>query len=140
MHLGELGDPREKHAPVLAPEALRVGKKAGCLPQSPKALKEAEVFAVNLGAGSEVGGGCPAWVELRALPKLSRKRRHGGSWGLKSCSGSVEKTLERPLDCKEIQSILKEINPEFSWEGLMLKLKLQYLGHLMQRADSLERP
>ena len=50
------------------------------------------------------------------------------------------KTLESPLDSKEInQSILKEINPEYSLEGLMLKLKLQYFGHLMQRADSLEK-
>ena len=38
-----------------------------------------------------------------------------------------------------IQSILKEISPEYSLEGLMLKLKLQYFGHLMQRADSLEK-
>ena len=38
------------------------------------------------------------------------------------------------------QSILKEINPEYSLEGLILKLKLQYFGHLMQRADLLERP
>ena len=37
------------------------------------------------------------------------------------------------------QSILKEINPEYSLEGLMLKLKLQYFGHLMQRVDSLEK-
>ena len=37
------------------------------------------------------------------------------------------------------QSILKEINPEYSFEGLMMKLKLQYFGHLMQRADSLEK-
>ena len=37
------------------------------------------------------------------------------------------------------QSILKDINPEYSWEGLMLKLKLRYFGHLMQRADSLEK-
>ena len=51
----------------------------------------------------------------------------------------LEKTLESPLDCKEIQSNLKEISPEYSLEGLMLKLKLQYLGHLMQRADSLEK-
>ena len=52
----------------------------------------------------------------------------------------MEKTLDSPLDCKEIkQSILKEINPEYSLEGLMLKLKLQYFGHLMQRADSLEK-
>ena len=52
----------------------------------------------------------------------------------------LEKTLESPLDCKEIQqSILKEIRPECSLEGLMLKLKLQYFGHLMQRADSFEK-
>ena len=37
------------------------------------------------------------------------------------------------------QSVLKEINPEYSLEGMMLKLKLQYFGHLMQRADSLEK-
>ena len=43
----------------------------------------------------------------------------------------LEKTLENPLDCKEIQPVnSKEINPEFSLEGLMLKLKLQYFGHL----------
>ena len=51
----------------------------------------------------------------------------------------LEKTLESPVDCKEIQSILKEISPEYSLEGLMLKLKLQYFGHLMGRADSLEK-
>ena len=50
------------------------------------------------------------------------------------------KTLESPLDFKEIhQSILKEISPGCSLEGLMLKLKRQYFGHLMQRADSLEK-
>ena len=49
---------------------------------------------------------------------------------LLSCG--VEKTLENPLDCKEI-------NLEYSLEGLMLKLKLQYFGHLMRRADSLEK-
>ena len=42
----------------------------------------------------------------------------------------LEKTLESPLDCKEIKPILKEISPEYSLEGLMLKL--QYFGHLMQ--------
>ena len=52
----------------------------------------------------------------------------------------LEKTLESPLDSKEIQqSILKEISPGCSLEGLMLKLKLQYFGHLMRRADSLEK-
>ena len=51
----------------------------------------------------------------------------------------LEKTLESPLDSKEIQSILKEISPEYSLEGLMLKLKLQYFGHLMRRTDSFEK-
>ena len=52
----------------------------------------------------------------------------------------LEKTLKSPLDSKEIQqSILKEISPEQSLEGLILKLKLQYFGHLMQRTDSLEK-
>ena len=52
----------------------------------------------------------------------------------------LEKTLESPLDYKEIhQSILKEISPGCSLEGLMLKLKLQYFVHLMQRTDSLEK-
>ena len=52
----------------------------------------------------------------------------------------LEKTLESPLDCKEIhQFILKEINPGISLEGMMLKLKLQYFGHLMRRVDSLEK-
>ena len=53
----------------------------------------------------------------------------------------LDKTLESPLDCKGIQPvhILKEISPGCSLEGLMLKLKLQYFGHLMQRADSFEK-
>ena len=52
----------------------------------------------------------------------------------------LEKTLESPLDCKEIQPVIQmEISPECSLEGLMLKLKLQYSGHLMWRANSLEK-
>ena len=52
----------------------------------------------------------------------------------------LEKTLESPLDCKEIyQSILQEISPGISLEGMMLKLKLQFFGHLMRRVDSLEK-
>ena len=52
----------------------------------------------------------------------------------------LEKTLESPLDCKEInQSILKEISPGISLEGMMLKLKLQYFGHLMRRVGSVEK-
>ena len=51
-----------------------------------------------------------------------------------------DKTLESSLDCKEIQPVnLKAISPDYSLEGLMRKLKLQYFGHLMQRTDSLEK-
>ena len=52
----------------------------------------------------------------------------------------LEKTLESPLESKRSnQSILKEINPEYSLEVLMLKMKLQHFGHLMQRVGSLEK-
>ena len=65
------------------------------------------------------------------------------SWAPKNwCFWTVvlENTLESPLDCKEIQpSILKEISPGCSLEGLTLKLKLQYFGHLIRRVDSLEK-
>ena len=68
---------------------------------------------------------------------------HKESWALKNwCFWTVvlEKTLERPLDYKEIRLVNpKEISPEYSLEGLMLNLKLQYSGHLMQRTDSLEK-
>ena len=65
------------------------------------------------------------------------------SWAPKNrCFWTVvlEKTLESPLDCKEIHPVHpKEISPGCSLEGLMLKLKLQYFGHLMRRSDSLEK-
>ena len=64
------------------------------------------------------------------------------SWAPKNwCFWTVvlEKTLESPLDYKEIQLILKEISPEYSSERLMLKLKLQYFGHLMRRTDSFQK-
>ena len=64
------------------------------------------------------------------------------SWALKNwCFWTVvlEKTLESPLDSQGLQSILKEISPEYSLEGLMLKLKLQYFGHLMGKTDSLKK-
>ena len=52
----------------------------------------------------------------------------------------LEKTLASPLDCKEIQPVHpKETSPGYSLEGLMLRLKLQYFGHLMRRVDSLEK-
>ena len=50
----------------------------------------------------------------------------------------LEKTLETPLERRLNQSVLKEINPDYSQEGLMLKLMLQYFGHLMRRANTVE--
>ena len=73
--------------------------------------------------------GCESWTMKKVEPK---------NW----CFWTVvlEKTLESPLDCKGLnKSILKEISPEYSLEGLMLKLKFQYFDHLMQRANSLEK-
>ena len=51
----------------------------------------------------------------------------------------LEKTLESPLDSKEIRPVILKINPEYSLDRLTLKLKLEYLSHLMQRANSLEK-
>ena len=52
----------------------------------------------------------------------------------------LDKTLESPLDCRGIKPVLKEISPEYSLEGLILKLRLQYFGHLRRRTDPLEKP
>ena len=60
------------------------------------------------------------------------------SWAPKNCcfwTVVLEKTLESPLDCKEIQPVLKEISPGCSLEGLMLKLKLQYFGEELTRLE-----
>ena len=66
--------------------------------------------------------------------KLSAKE-----WMLLNCV-VLEKTLESPLDCKEIKQVNpEEISPEDLLEGSMLRLKLQYTGHLMRRTDSLEK-
>ena len=69
---------------------------------------------------------------------------HKEGWASKNwCFWAVllEKTLESPLDCKEIQPVHPKGNQSWIFiEGLMLKLKLQYFGHLMWRTDSLERP
>ena len=51
----------------------------------------------------------------------------------------LEKTLESPLDCKEIRQSILKISPGISLEGMMQKLKLQYFGHLTRRVDSLEK-
>ena len=100
-------------------------------------LKSRDYFA-NKGLSSQGYGFSSGYVWMWELD-------HKESWAMKNwCFLTVvlEKTLESPLDCKEIQpvhSILKEISPEYSLEGLMPKLKVQYFGHLMWRAESLEK-
>ena len=83
-------------------------------------------------------------VKAMVFPVVMWELDYKESWASKNwCFWTVvlEKTLESPLDFKEIQPVHpKEISPGCSLVGLMLKLKLQYLGHLMWRADSLERP
>ena len=98
-------------------------------------IKKQRHYCVDKGPSSQSYGFSSSHVWMWELD-------HKEGWALKNwCFPTVvlEKTLESPLDCKEIKPVnLKEINPEYSWEGLMLKLKLQYFGHLMWRADSLE--
>ena len=67
---------------------------------------------------------------------------HKESWAPKNCcfwTVVLEKTLESPLNCREIKPVHPKGNPEYPLEGLMLKLKLQYFGHVMWRANSLEK-
>ena len=74
--------------------------------------------------------GCESWT--------IKKAEHQKNWHFLTVV--LEKPLKSPLDWKEIQSvILKQISPEYSFEGLMLKLKRQYFGHLMRRTDSFEK-
>ena len=86
--------------------------------------------------------GCESWTVKKAECQKIDALDCGESWVPKNwCFWTVvmEKTLESPRVRRSKQSILKEISPEYSLEGLMLKLKLQYFGHLMQRTDSFEK-
>ena len=99
-------------------------------------IKKQRHYIVNKGQSSQGYGFSSSHVWMWELD-------YKESWALKNwCFWTVvlEKTLESPLDCKEIQPVHpKEISPGCLLEGLMLKLKLQYFGHLMRRADSLEK-
>ena len=104
--------------------------------QSRQHIKKQRHYFANKGLSSQRYGFSSSHVWMW---KLDCKE----SWELKKwCFWTMvlEKTLESPLDCmRSNQSILKEISPEYSLEGLMLKLKLQYCDHPMQRDDSLEK-
>ena len=99
-------------------------------------IKKQKHYFANKGPSNQGCGFSSSSVRMWELD-------HKESWAQKNwCFWTVvlEKTLGSPLDFKEIQPvILKEINTECSLEGLMLKLKLQYFGHLMWKADSFEK-
>ena len=99
-------------------------------------IKKQRHYFVNKGPSSESCGFSSTHVWMWELD-------YKESWAPNNwCFWTVvlEKTLESPLDYKEIKpSILKKISPPYSLEGLVLKLKLQYFGHLMQSIDSFEK-
>ena len=112
---------------------LLLGRKAM---QPRQHIKKQRQYFANKGPSSQSYGFASSYVWVWEL-------NYKESWALKNwCFWTVvlEKTLESPLDWRRSkQSILKEISPEYSLEGLMLKLKPQYFGHLMRRADSFEK-
>ena len=97
-------------------------------------IKKQRHYFANKGPSSQSYGFSSSHVWMWELDyKESWEPKHWCFWIV-----VLEKTLKSPLDCKELnQSMLKEINPEYSLEELILKLKLQYSGHLMGRTDSL---
>ena len=99
-------------------------------------IKKQRYYFVNRGPSSQGYGFSSSHVWMWELDyKESWVQRNWCFWTV-----VLEKTLESPLVCKEIQPVHpKGISPGCSLEGLMLKLKLQYFGHLMQRADSFEK-
>ena len=113
---------------------LLLGRKA--VTNLDSILKSRDIYFANKGPSSQSFGFSSSHVWMWELD-------YKESWAPKNwCFWTVvlEKTLESPLDCRRSnQSILKEISPEYSLEGLMLKLKLQNFGHLMRRTDSFEK-
>ena len=99
-------------------------------------FKNRHYFA-NKGPSSQGYGFSSSHIRMWELSyKENRSWKNWWFWNV-----VLEKTLASPLDCKEIQPVhSKEISPKYSLEGMMLKLKLQYFGHLMWRADSFEKP
>ena len=107
-----------------------------CYEKPRQHIKNHRHYFANKGLSSQSFGSSSSRVWMWQLD-------YKESWALKNwCFWTVvlEKTLESPLDSKEIQLVHpKEISPEYSLEGLMLKLKLQSFGHLMWRTDSFEK-
>ena len=99
-------------------------------------IKKQRYYFADKGPYSQSYGFSSSHVQIWELD-------HKAGWALKNwCFWTVvlEKTLESPLNCTEIKPVnAKGNHPEYSLEGLMLKLKVQYFGHLMWRANSLEK-
>ena len=121
-----------KFTDIVTPKMLASWKKSYDKPRQP--IKKAETSL--------------SWTKVHRLkvtifPVVMWELDHKEGWVLKNwCFRTVvlKKTLESPLNTRRLnQSILKEISPKYSLEGLMLKLKLQYFGSLMRRTDSLEK-
>ena len=99
-------------------------------------IKKQRHYSVDKGPSSQSYGFSSSHIWMWELDhKESRVLKNWCFWTV-----VLEKSLESPLGCKEIKPVNpKEVSPEYSLEGLMLKLKLQYFGHLIWRADSLEK-
>ena len=135
---------RQYHLPIFTDQekgserltSLLKVTQPGFKPRAPNPKQKQKHHFANKGLYSQSYGFSSSHVWVWEL-------EHKEGWVPKNwCFQTVvlEKTLESPLDSKESnQSTLKEINPEYSLEGLMLKLKLQYFDHLMWRANSLEK-
>ena len=125
------GAPKSLQMVIIAMKLKNAYSLEGNYDQPRQHIKKQRHYFVNNGPSSQ-GGHLWMW-------ELDYKE----SWAPKNwCFWTVvlERTLERLLDCKEIKPVHpKEISPEYSLEGLMLKLKLQYFGYLMWRTDSLEK-
>ena len=104
--------------------------------QSRQHIKKQRHYFANKGPSSQGYGFSSSHVWMWELDyKEAQAPKNWCFWTV-----VLEKTLESPLDSRRSnQSILQEISPEYSLEGLMLKLKVQYFGHLMQRTDSFEK-
>ena len=97
-------------------------------------IKKQKHYFANKVPSSQSYGFSRSHVWMWELDHKAEKLKNWCFWTV-----VLEKTLEHPLDCKDIQPVHpKEISLEYSLEGLMLKLKLQYFGNLIQRTDSLE--
>ena len=130
------GDPKSLQMVTTAMELKDITPWKERYDQPRQHIKKQRHYFINKGLSSQGYGFSSSHVQMWELD-------YKESWAPKNwCFWTVvlEKTLESLLHCKEIQPVHpKGINPEYSLEGLMLKLILQYFGFLMRRADSFEK-